>query len=58
MRLTDKTVAALALPEGKLDQVFWDDDILVPAFRLDGRGLSPLNQRTSVFASRAKRLIA
>src|SRR6185437_13237007 len=29
-----------------------------PALRLDSRGLSPLNQRTSIFACRAKRLIA
>ena len=29
-----------------------------PALRLDSRGLSPLNQRTTILASRAKRLIA
>jgi hypothetical protein len=29
-----------------------------PALRFDSRGLSPLNQRTSIFASRAKHLIA
>jgi integrase len=38
MRLTDKTVAALALPRGKLDQVFWDDDIPLFGVRLRAGG--------------------
>jgi integrase len=38
MRLTDKTVAALALPECKLDQVFWDDDIPLFGVRLRAGG--------------------
>jgi integrase len=38
MKLTDKMVAALALPKGKLDQVFWDDDIPLFGVRLRAGG--------------------